>query len=567
MKTDLCVVGGGMAGLIAAIAAARNGARVVLVQDRPVLGGNASSEIRMQVCGAHGADAKEGGILEEIMLENLYRNPEMNYTIWDHVLYGKCMEEKNLVVLLNTTVRDVMTEDSLIKSVNAWHMQQQCNYEIHSRFFADCSGDSVLRVCGAQFRWGRESKEEFGEPQGRDEADRMTMGNSILFQLREVDKHVPFIPPAWAYTFKEEDFPDRPFKPTGHNFWWMELGGTMDTIADSDKIRDELLKIAYGVWTFIKNHPDGRGHNWEMTWIGSLPGKRENVRYVGDHILTQNDIEAGGRFEDIVAYGGWTMDDHNPGGIYWKGPPTNHYKAPIPYGIPYRSLYSVNIENLFFAGRNVSATHMAMSSVRVMATTSLMGQAIGTAAAIAIEHDSTPRGVYKHHLKELQQTLMYQDCWLPGVDRELSELSRLSRVTASTGDAEIVRNLRERNLSGVDNGWWGEQGDWVSYEFGSLSRLASVRIIFDSDFGNRKVLPWSWRKDPKLAAMPSMLVRDFDIETSDDHGQWSVEAMVRDSKRRCVHIDLKEKEAKAVRVIIKRTWGGPKAHVFAFDVR
>jgi hypothetical protein len=566
LDADLCVVGGGMAGLIAAIAAARGDAKVILVQDRPVLGGNASSEVRMQVCGAHGADAKEGGILEEIMLENLHRNPTMNYTVWDHVLYGKCMEERNLTVLLNTAVHDVTAEGAAIKSVTAWHLLQQCGYKIRATLFADCSGDSVLRKCGARFRWGRESRQEFGEPQGQEAPDQKTMGNTILFQLREVDRHVPFIPPSWAYSLNEDDFPQRPFVPSGHNFWWIELGGTMDTIGDSDRIRDELLKIAYGVWAFIKNHPDGRGRNWELDWIGSLPGKRENIRYVGDRILTQNDIESQGRFDDIVAYGGWTMDDHNPEGIYWKGPPTNHYKAPIPYGIPYRSLYSANIGNLFFAGRNISATHMAMSSTRVMATTSLMGQAVGTAAAIATKHNTGPRGVYEHHLKELQQTLIYHDCWLPGLTIEPSQVLQSSKLTASTGDANVLRDLHERDQGGADHGWWAGHGDWVCYELGCSRRLNRARVILDSDFRNRKVMPWSYPRAQRLASLPSMLVRDFDIESTDGSGRWVVTAEVRDNRRRFVDIDLGGREATAVRLVIRGTWGSPKAHVFAFDI-
>ena len=128
------------------------------------------------------------------------------------------------------------------------------------------------------------------------------------------------------------------------------MGGTGDTIADTETNRDELLKIGYGVWAYIKNHPDGRGRRWELEWIGALPGKRENVRYVGDHILTQNDVLAGGRFDDIVAYGGWPMDDHHPDAIHYPGEPTIFHKAPSPYGIPYRGLYSRNIGNLFFAG-------------------------------------------------------------------------------------------------------------------------------------------------------------------------------------------------------------------------
>ena len=169
----------------------------------------------------------------------------------------------------------------------------------------------------------------------------------------------------------------------GENFWWLEIGGLGDTIKDSEAQRDELLKMAYGVWDFIKNHPDGRGRRWELEWIGMLPGKRENVRYVGDHILTQNDILAEGRFDDMVAYGGWPMDDHPSEAFHYKGEPTVFHRAPSPYGIPYRCLYSRNIANLFFAGRNISASHMAISSTRVMGTCAIMGQAVGTAAALA----------------------------------------------------------------------------------------------------------------------------------------------------------------------------------------
>lgn len=239
---------------------------------------------------------------------------------------------------------------------------------VKARFFADCSGDSVLRVSGAEHRWGRESRHEFGESHAPEAADRKTMGNSILIQLREIpeETHRPFLPPSWANRYDESSLPKRPLRPEGRNFWWLEVGGTGDTIADTESNRDELLKIAFGLWAHIENHPDGRGRRWELEWIGALPGKRENVRYVGDHILTQNDIEAGGPFDDIVAYGGWSMDDHSPAGIHYLGEPTIFHPEPSPYGIPYRSLYSRNTVNLFLAGRNISATHMALSSTRGM---------------------------------------------------------------------------------------------------------------------------------------------------------------------------------------------------------
>ncbi len=153
----------------------------------------------------------------------------------------------------------------------------------------------------------------------------------------------------------------------------MEFGGVRDTIADADEIRDELLKIAYGCWEYIKNNPDGHAAEWELDWIGKLPGKRENVRYVGDHVLTQPEVEAGGHFPDAVCHGGWSMDNHHPEAFYYPGAPTVYHPAPSPYGIPYSCLYSRNIGNLFFAGRNISCTHMAMSSTRVMATCATRG--------------------------------------------------------------------------------------------------------------------------------------------------------------------------------------------------
>ena len=142
-----------------------------------------------------------------------------------------------------------------------------------------------------------------------------------------------------------------------------------------------------------------------MEWIGALPGKRENIRYVGDHILVQKDIEAQGKFDDIVAYGGWPFDDHSPKAFYDKGAPTTFHNTPNPFGIPFRALYSKNIENLYFAGRNISMTHAAMSSARVMATCALLGEAVGEAANVAREFGLTPQGVYDEKLDLLQQPL------------------------------------------------------------------------------------------------------------------------------------------------------------------
>ncbi len=574
-EVDLCIVGGGMAGLCAAVAAARHGAKVLLMNDRPMLGGNASSEIRMWICGAHGADNKETGILEEIMLDNLARNEALNYAVWDTLLYEKARFQPNLELLLNCTCNDVTLDgdnggtesaNRRIASVKAWQMTTQTWHVVRAPFFADCSGDSVLRISGAEYRWGRESRYEFSESLAPAEADRKTMGNSLLLQLREVDQHIPFIPPPWAYQFSPGELSHRPLMPRGNNFWWIEIGGTGDTISGTEDQRDELLKIGYGVWDLIKNHPDGRGHGWELEWIGMLPGKRENVRYVGDHTLTQNDIEAEGRFDDMVAYGGWTMDDHPPEAFHYPGQPTTFHPAPSPYGIPYRALYSRNIQNLFFAGRNISATHMALSSTRVMGTCALMGQAIGTAAAIALEHGCSPREVYQHHVGQLQNALMDDDCYLPWHARPVPELTQQATLIASGGDPEPLRSGVDRSLGADDNGWWGSVGSWVAYGFESPTEISALRFVFDSDLKDHKRMPCSYPLKGNHVHLPAMLTRAFDIDVLDEQGQWQTACQVNENHQRLVWVPL-ETVTRAVRFVARASWGAPQVHLFAFDVR
>jgi hypothetical protein len=208
---DVCVIGGGMAGLCAAIASARNGARTCLIHDRPVLGGNASSEIRMWICGAHGEHNKEAGILEEIQLENCYRNPSLNYSIWDSVLYGKAFFQPNLTTLLNCSVFAAEMAGGKIASVTGWQLTTQTWHSVRAAQFIDCSGDSILApLTGATYRTGRESREEFGEDIEPAKADEKTMGNTLLIQVRRTDSPQPFIPPKWACKFtKPEDLPDR----------------------------------------------------------------------------------------------------------------------------------------------------------------------------------------------------------------------------------------------------------------------------------------------------------------------------------------------------------------------
>lgn len=575
---DLCVVGGGMAGLIAAVAAARRGTRVALVQDRPVLGGNASSEIRMHICGAHGQNRRETGILEEIQLENYFRNPLTNYSIWDSVLYGLVRYQDNLQLLLNCSVYDCEVRNDRIESVTGWQLTTETTHTVRADLFADCSGDGILApLAAAEFRRGREAKSEFGETFGPETPDDKTMGLSCLLQAREYDAPQSFIPPTWAYTFRTpEEIHNRGVDLRQTNFWWIEVGGQHDEIHDAEELRDDLLRIVFGTWDYLKNHSEHREtyRNWALDWVGFLPGKRESRRYAGDHILTQHDIEAAGPFEDVVAYGGWTMDDHYPAGFYETRGGTTHYPAPSPFGIPYRTLYSRNIQNLFCAGRNHSATHAAMSATRVMGTTSLMGQAVGTAAAIAVQRGLTPRGVYEHAMKDLQKALMDDDCWLPDRTRPIPDLANSATLTASEGDPEPLRNGVDRPTDDADNRWRCAKGGWVEYRFGEKQHVAAARFVFDSDLNrvdtNRDFIAKNMRHYYSLAAdrweVPASMTRVFRVEVETAEGQWQCVFRADNNYQRLVRVPV-DTSTRAVRAVFEDTWGADAVRLFAFDVR
>ena len=565
-RVEFCVVGGGISGMCAAIAAARQGVKTLLMHDRPVLGGNASSEIRMWICGAHGENNLETGIIEEIRLENLYRNNYPNYSIWDSILYEKVKFQENLTVLLNCSCNSADMDGNRIKSIKGWQLTNETWHHVEADYFADCSGDSILApLSGAEFRYGREAADEFNESIEPEAADTNTMGMSCLLQCRETASPEKFIPPAWANKYTcPEDLPNRDIRITPtQNFWWLEIGGTRDTVHDCEEIRDELLKITFGVWDYIKNYSEGDAANWVIDWVGFLPGKRESRRYVGDHIITQNDVASGGKFEDIVAYGGWSMDDHHPEGIKYPGQPTIFHPAPSPYGIPYRALYSKNIDNLFFAGRNISATHAAISSTRVMATCGLLGQAAGTAAAVAVKHSLSPRGVYQHKLAELQSQLQADDCWLPGRKREISAPCREAGLLSSCADAENVRNGFDRTIGDKGNYCTVKNGDYLEYRFDRALDISEVRIVFDSNL-NRNYLNMlsNYPLDMPRYSPSETLVKSFTLTAENENGE-TVEMFSTDNNYQRLFRLNKNIKTKAIRLTIRET-RQKTAKLFAF---
>ena len=563
-KVDFCVVGGGLAGMCAAIAAARHGVKTLIMQERPVFGGNASSEIRMWVCGAPGC--LETGIVEELRLENLHRNPHVNFSIWDSILFEKVRFQENLTSLLNTSCQSVEMEGNSIKSVTGWQMTTQTFHKVEAAYFADCSGDSILApLSGAEFRIGREGRDEFSESLAHDVADRQTMGMSCLIQAREYDSPRKFVPPAWANVYEEEDMAHREHNLAGlENFWWLELGGDQDSIADSETLRDELLKTAFGIWDHIKNRGDHRADNWDLEWVGFLPGKRESRRCIGDHILNQNDMTSGGLFEDTVAYGGWPVDDHHPAGFNHRGAPNRNIFLDRIYGIPLRSLYSRNVGNLFFAGRNISTTHIGLSSCRVMATCATLGQAVGAAVSCAVANGYiSPRETAQKHIKEVQKLLLDDDCYLPGFVREISAVCRDAKLTASSGDPEVLRNGIDRELDGNENFWHCRENSFVQYDFEEEQEIHEVRIVFNSDLSrpHLNIRALYFLNDGTFAP-PQTLVEDFDLVADG-----KVIAQIKGNIQRLVKIPVSVK-AKSLKLVIRKTRSNQtKCGVFSFDAR
>jgi hypothetical protein len=444
-QADVVVVGGGPAGVAAAVAAARNCARVALINNRPVLGGNSSSEIRVWIVGgtAHGAQkfARETGIMGELFLENQWRNPEGNPILWDHVLLDLVRAEENISLFLNTDVRDVEVDgpepDRTIRSVTGWQTGSEKLIRFEAPVFVDCTGDGLVgHLAGARYMAGREDRSAHDEPWAPEIADDDMLGSTILFYTKDVGAPVRFVPPAITKDIAAAGIPIHRHIDTAMNgcdYWWIEWGGQVDAVDDNEAIRDELWGIVFGIWDHIKNSGEFNAETLTLEWVGSIPGKREYRRFIGDHVLTQHDILDQTRFDDTVGFGGWSIDLHPPGGVYSDAAGSMHLHGPGLYEIPFRCLYSVNVSNMLMAGRDISASHVAFGSTRVMATCAVTGEAAGTGAALAARYGITPREVGTAHREQLRSALMRQDASLPGVSwRDERDLALTASVTASS---------------------------------------------------------------------------------------------------------------------------------------
>lgn len=446
---DFVVAGGGISGVAAAVTAARLGLRTALIQDRPVLGGVGSKEIQVPMVGAFSIDGnyaygRETGLMEELLLDNLYRNPTRTPEYWDLTLTDLVKKEPLLDVYLNTSALEVGTsaDGSRIDYVKGFTIGAETWHTFRAPLFSDCTGDATIGfLAGAPYRIGVEGRDEFGESLAPPEPVETGMGCSLQFRAKDAGVDIPFCKPEWVqFTFKEDDFgPYRPiqsFRRDRGGYWWIEWGALYDTIHDTPRIKDELLQIVYAIWDYLKNRSSMQEElrSFVLDWVGTVPGKRENRRLLGEHLLTQNDIDDGVLFPDSVAYGGWGFDDHPSTGIFGDKPTTYHVFHDEPYNVPLRSLFSRKVDNLLFAGRNISATHVALSTTRVMLTCGQLGEAVGAAAALCHREGCLPKALLPSGLvPALQRELQARDHFIAGVPyADAADLAGDARVSASS---------------------------------------------------------------------------------------------------------------------------------------
>ncbi len=567
--TDVCVVGGGMSGLCAAVAASRRGARVVLMHERPVFGGNVSSEIGVRICGAD-RNAKiphlrETGILEEIRLKNLWRNPQANYSLWDLVLFDTVRFAPNLISLLNCSCLDAAMDGKRLAAVTGWQQTTQTWCTVSAKIFIDCSGDSILApLTGAPHRMGREGRDEYGESFAPEAGDELTMGMSCGWLGEDAGEDRPWKPLHWTRKFESCD--DFPWGADNHSYlvwapWWCELGGEHHSIHDTETLRDEILRINLGLWEHIKTdcvHSE-KAKTWDLHKVPFLPGKRESRRYIGAHVLSQSEVEAEGPFDDVIGHGGWTMDDHHPGGFWsftkYGQPPTIHHPAPSPYGIPLRCLYSNDVPNLMFAGRNASCTHIAMSSTRVSGTCSVMGQAAGTAAAMAVARGVDPAGV-PARIVELQQQLLVDDVYLPRLKQAMPEIMTRAQLEA-VGDPEPVRDGINRQVGEDPHCWHATPGEALTVYLPAAAEIDEVMLVLDSAMEAQITLDGPGLKKTLPTAMPKSL--RVDVLAGE---YWETVWRDDDNWQRLVFSPVK-KRAQAVRLTIEATRGADLSRVYA----
>ncbi|MBP5671698.1 MAG: FAD-dependent oxidoreductase [Victivallales bacterium] len=599
---DIVVVGGGMAGLCAAISAARHGANVALVHARPVLGGNASSEIRIHISGADQSlrqtDYAESGLLYELMLENKSRNDTFNYSIWDMVLFEAAKNEKNLTVYLNCPMFDCSVDGNIITSISCFQETTELTLKISAPLFVDATGNGTLGYfAGADYTQGSESNKEYGEPHAPDQPNNERMGNTILMKAVDTGHPVKYEPPAFAKKLTEHQLRYRVHSKTmkvdasmapdpeewlrlsacscaavDYGYWWLELmGDGDDIIPDYEKIRDDLMAYAYGLWDHIKNGGQHGAENFALEWVGALPGMRESRRLLGDYVLNECDILEHRQFDDAVAYGGWCVDLHAPHGLldFDVLPSDCHHFTGV-YTIPYRSYYSRNIRNLFLAGRDISTSKLGLASTRILGCCAVGGQAVGTAAALCVKYNVLPRELAPH-IPEVQQLILKDDGFLPNIlNQDEKDFARKATFTASSaksnGMPQNVVNGVSRKLGDETNAWISDglsnNGETLCMKFDAPHTISELRLTFDSNFAYPiRVTMSANRQAQQRIGVPPELVKDYTI-TAFRNGKAVYTKEIKDNHQRHNVVAIPPVECDAIEFRFTATNGATDVTVY-----
>ena len=407
---DFVVVGGGVAGICAAIAAARTGSRVALIQDRKVLGGNNSSEIRVGLGGRLnvGLYPSLGYLLNEFApVTKGNARPAEIYE--DDKKLAAVIAEKRITLFMGYRVTTVSKEGDSIKSVVATDVINHNQIRVKGRLFADCTGDATLGVlAGAEWSMGREAQSKYGEASAPESADGMTMGASLQWYCLEDDSPRPFPDIDWGLKIDS-----RSVQVVRRGQWYWEVGMRDDQIVDAERIRDYGMYVAYSNWAYLKNHYEKREDyaNSYLGWVSCVAGKRESRRLMGEFVLREQDLKNNVIYPDGSASTSWYIDQHYPdpeNSLLFPGQEylsCGHLDPMGFYPIPYRCFYSKDVPNMFMAGRNISVSHIALGTVRVMRTTAMMGEVVGMAATICRRRKALPRDVYYTHLEELKSMM------------------------------------------------------------------------------------------------------------------------------------------------------------------
>jgi len=528
-RFDLVVVGGGIAGICSAVSAARSGLKVALIQDRPVLGGNNSSEVRVHLGGGTmlAPYPALGGVVRELSpAKRGNAGPPERYE--DSKKMKVVAAEKNLALFLSTHVSEVETDGKKIAAVVGRNIRTGRRLRFAGRVFADCTGDGTVGfLAGADYRMGREGKDETGEGLAPEKADKMTMGSSVQWYSRRGDGPSEFPKCPWAVQFTEDNVQ----RVTGGEWNW-ETGMNKHQIDQFEEVRDYGMMVVYGNWAFLKNSPRSRAKyaNLKLDWVAHIAGKRESRRLLGDVILTQQDIVGQKAFDDACVTTTWTIDLHYPHPKNAQQFPGREFRSIArhlrikPYPIPYRCLYSRNIDNLFMAGRDISVTHVALGTIRVMNTCGMMGEVVGMAAAICKARDTTPRGVYRDHLAELKERMRKGVSKTPIPARGSSGKSVSASVPKApawvkTAGANLARSAKVTVSSCLNAAYKASNINDGKIAFGMADRWVS-----DSSFPHTVELSWDaaqtigavrivtgWKSGDRIIGMLS----DFSLQYHD----------------------------------------------------